>query len=136
MSERAPCTSLLGDLEAADFRSIRDVVRSWKPAENTRTTADSTELRRFVGRDRWFPDLIVVLQSWPDQFSEADVHDIFALCPVARIVCCFGPWCDSDGRTRSVWPLAVRVSVAAAAGRLMRDGSCWRRTMPLAGTSH
>jgi hypothetical protein len=121
MNERPPSVLLLGDLEAGDIRSILEIVRSWKPEIDTRTTANFAEFRKFVGRDLWFPDLVVVLQSWPDQFSETDVHDILALCPLARIACCFGPWCDSDGRTRSIWPLALRVPVAAAVGRLARE---------------
>jgi hypothetical protein len=137
MKERSPGVLLLGDLEAGDFQSILEVVHSWNPAADVRATADLTELRQFTGADRWFPDLIVVLQSWPDQFSEADVHELFALCPLARVTCCFGPWCDSDGRTRSIWPLAVRVPAVAATHRLeqglalleSRDSS--RRALPL-----
>src|SRR6266478_2313160 len=82
---------------------------------------DLVGVRRLAGGEGWHPDLIVVLQSWSDQFSESDVHDLIAHCPLARIVCCFGPWCDSDGRTRSIWPLAVRVPVAAASTRLERE---------------
>ena len=74
-----------------------------------------------AAREAWFPDLIVVLLAWPDQFPADEVHTLMGSCPLARIVCCYGPWCDSDGRTRSIWPLAVRVSVAAAGARLARE---------------
>jgi hypothetical protein len=137
MSERLPSVLLLGDLEAADFRSILEIIRSWNPAADTRAAANISEFRRFVDREPWFPDLIVVLQSWPDQFSEAEVHELMGLCPLARIVCCFGPWCDSDGRTRSIWPLAVRIPAVAATHRLGRElallenNDAFRRPLPL-----
>ncbi len=46
---------------------------------------------------------------------------MIGLYPLARLVCCYGPWCASDGRTRDIWPLAVRVPVDAAAERIRRE---------------
>ena len=60
------------------------------------------------------PALVIVCQSWSDQFSAAEIHTLLAWLPFARLICCYGPWCDSDGRTRDLWPLAVRVSAADA----------------------
>jgi hypothetical protein len=51
-------------------------------------------------------DLVVVDQQWPDEFTLSEAEAL--LSETARVVCCYGPWCDSDGRTRSVWPHAVR----------------------------
>jgi hypothetical protein len=112
---------LLGDPALDDFTPAVETIRRLVPGERVREASGVLDLAAFVGAQAWHPDLVVVLQSWPDQFSEHDVHKLLALCPLARIVCCFGPWCDSDGRTRSVWPLAVRVPVAAARGRLARE---------------
>jgi hypothetical protein len=69
----------------------------------------------------WFPDLVVVCQHWPDEFTERDVRRILTLFPLARLACCYGPWCQSDGRSRDIWPLAVRVPAAAAPDRLRRE---------------
>ncbi|RPI86915.1 MAG: hypothetical protein EHM42_05600, partial [Planctomycetaceae bacterium] len=77
------------------------------------------------------PDLIVACQSWPDEFSAADVHALIAWQPLAQLVCCFGPWCDSDGRTRDAWPLAVRVP-ANESVRILEDAV---RTSPAAAPS-
>ncbi|WP_397568476.1 hypothetical protein [Schlesneria sp. T3-172] len=68
-----------------------------------------------------FPDLIVVLQSWPEEFSRADVHDLFAFAPLARIVVCCGAWCESDGRNHSIWPLSVRIPLWGAVSRIRRE---------------
>jgi hypothetical protein len=69
----------------------------------------------------WFPDLVVICQHWPDEFTERDVRRLLTLYPLARLTCCYGPWCQSDGRSRDIWPLAVRVPAAAAPDRLRRE---------------
>jgi hypothetical protein len=112
---------LLGDPALDEFRPAVETIRRHVPGQRVREAIGALDLAALVGAGGWHPDLIVVLQSWPDQFSENDVHKVLALCPLARIVCCFGPWCDSDGRTRSIWPLAVRIPLAAARRRLIRE---------------
>ena len=69
----------------------------------------------------WFPDLVIVCQHWPDEFSEHEIHRLLARYPLARVICCYGPWCRSDGRRRDLWPFAVRVPVEEAAGRIRRE---------------
>jgi hypothetical protein len=121
MAEQPLSVMLLGDSESGDFRALVESVRGWNPPAEIRQAADFAGFRRCVEDERWFPDLVVVLQAWPDQFSETEVCQLLAMCPLARLVCCFGPWSDSDGRTRSIWPAAVRVPLAAAGGRLARE---------------
>ncbi|MBS0262555.1 MAG: hypothetical protein JSS02_11440 [Planctomycetes bacterium] len=67
------------------------------------------------------PDVIVVVQSWPDEYSIKDANLAISRYPQASLICCYGPWCDADGRTRSIWPLAVRVPLDAFADRLQRE---------------
>lgn len=67
------------------------------------------------------PDLLVVCQSTPDEFRAAEVDRWLGRWPLTRIVCCYGRWCDADGRTRSVWPLALRTPVALAIDRLQQE---------------
>jgi hypothetical protein len=75
-------------------------------------------------------DLIVVAQSWSDQYTPADVAALLSAAPLARVLCVYGRWCDSDGRTRDVWPLAVRVPVAEFETRLRRELEVLERTLP------
>lgn len=121
MTQIRPNFLLLGDPRRREFQPVVGFVNAHQAASRIRSAFDVAGLRQFVERDGWFPDLVVVLEAWPDQFSEAEFHELLALCPLARIVCCFGPWCDSDGRTRTIWPLAVRVPAAAALGRLAQE---------------
>jgi hypothetical protein len=69
----------------------------------------------------WFPDLGVVCQHWPDEFARSGVERLLSLLPVTRWVCCFGAWCESDGRNRDIWPLSVRVAARCAGDRIRRE---------------
>lgn len=68
-----------------------------------------------------FPDVVLICQHWPDEFTQHDVRRLLTAFPLARLACCYGPWCESDGRTRDIWPLSVRVPVRCAAGRIARE---------------
>jgi len=69
----------------------------------------------------WNPALIVVCQSRPDQFTRDTVQRLMARFPIARWVCCFGAWCEADGRTRDIWPTSIRVPARLARSRLLRE---------------
>ena len=55
------------------------------------------------------PDVVLVLQSWSDQYSREDVDTLIGRMLFSRILCSYGPWCESDGRTRNYWPVALRI---------------------------
>lgn len=67
------------------------------------------------------PDLIVICQNWPDEFSSRDLNDLVKRFPISRFVCCYGSWCESDGRTRNVWPLSIRVPARCARVRIEQE---------------
>lgn len=71
--------------------------------------------------DPWVPDLIVVAQLRPEQYWQADVRHLQARFPLARCICCYGAWCESDGRNSTLWPDAVRVSARSATARIRRE---------------
>lgn len=114
-------TLRLGDSGPEEFTPVVEWLRKRDTANGLRSAIDLSGVRTLLEAGDWFPELVVVLQGWSEQFSTGEVHELMALCPLARIVCCFGPWCDSDGRTRSIWPLAMRVPAAAAVSRLEHE---------------
>jgi len=59
-------------------------------------------------------DLTIVLQSWSDQFTDQEAGALIGATLFRRLLCCYGPWCESDGRNRSVWPDAHRVPLRIA----------------------
>ncbi len=87
--------------------------------------------------EQQLPDLVVVCQSWPDEFSSIEVSTCLGDWPLAQWVVCFGSWCESDSRTRGIWPIGLRIPARAAVSRLQR---VWeivrdRRTEPLPVTA-
>ena len=59
-------------------------------------------------------DLVIVLQSFSDEFAQDEVNDLIGLMLHHRILCCYGPWCVSDDRTHAIWPAANRVAADSA----------------------
>jgi hypothetical protein len=55
------------------------------------------------------PEMTVVLQSWSDESVPSDVNQLIGKTLFQRLLCCIGPWCESDGRNRDVWPDALCV---------------------------
>lgn len=66
-------------------------------------------------------EVAVICQGHPDEFSDHDVSKLLNALPLARLIICYGPWCNADGRRRDTWPLAVRVPHHAFAQRLSRE---------------
>ncbi len=81
---------------------------------------DATDIASLFAEDE-FPDLILVLQCWPNEFSANDVNRLLAFAPLARVVVCYGAWCESDGRNLNVWPASIRIPVWAAQPRIQRE---------------
>tara|TARA_R110002095_G_scaffold21880_1_gene23663 strand:+ start:1334 stop:2143 length:810 start_codon:yes stop_codon:yes gene_type:complete len=74
-----------------------------------------------ISTERVFPELIIVCQNWPDEFSASDLNDLVSRFPVSRFVCCYGAWCEADGRTRTVWPLSIRVPARSVRVRIQQE---------------
>lgn len=91
-----------------------------RPAETTAYTSLAEALLR-MREQAWNPDLVVILQSWPDEYSRDEIDQLSRLAPLARLVVCHGSWCESDGRTRDLWPIAVRIPLRSAETRLLHE---------------
>ena len=59
-------------------------------------------------------DLVIVLQSYSDEFAQDEVNHLIGLMLHHRDLCCYGPWCVSDDRTHAIWPVANRVPADSA----------------------
>ena len=106
-----PQILVVGDTERAEFAPIRDwlqlVESDSRTTRRARLVADALE-----------PDLVIVCQSWPDEFSATEVTSALGRWPLSLWVVCYGAWCASDGRTRTIWPLSVRVPADESRSRL------------------
>lgn len=107
-----PSVVLIGQSERAEFSPVSaslqvNGVQVWR-WDSTATGPDVPPAS----------DLWIVCQSWPDEFSLGNIGRILNGAATARLVCVYGEWCASDGRTRDLWPLAIRVPVHEFAARL------------------
>ncbi|MEZ6058920.1 MAG: hypothetical protein R3C19_01005 [Planctomycetaceae bacterium] len=75
-------------------------------------------------------DIVVVLQSWSDEFSAFEVDALIGRTLSSRVLCCYGPWCESDGRNHHIWPEAVRVPARLARAALVAEIDACRRRDP------
>jgi hypothetical protein len=105
---------LVGHTQTPEMRPVEALLRALFPEPNLRrieriSAARAADLAA---------DLIVVCQTWSDEYTAGEVTVLVSAAPLARILCVYGRWCDSDGRTRDIWPLAVRVPVAEFETRL------------------
>ncbi len=59
--------------------------------------------------------LTIVLQSFSDQYAAPAINQLIGQTLFHRLLCCHGPWCESDGRNRpDLWPDALRIPVRLA----------------------
>ncbi len=83
--------------------------------------ATTAEAITFLEQGSQAPDLLIIVQSWPEQYPHTECQRLLHLAPLARCVCCYSPWCESEGRNCTTWPLAIRVSMDAAVWRLRQE---------------
>ena len=112
---------VLGQSDRAEMRPLMRWLKEW--IGDAHRWATDRQIDGIVGKADEFPDLIVVFQSWSNEFTAEEVNRLLAWAPLARLVVCYGAWCESDGRNHKCWPLSVRVPVWAAKGRIERE---WR----------
>jgi hypothetical protein len=118
-----PTVLVLGDVDRSEMRDLWGWLKQLigeKAKWVVSPTVASLFSRPAVDE---FPDLIIVFQSWSQEFSLQEVHQLMAFAPLARLVVCYGAWCESDGRNHSQWPPSVRVAVWGAQNRIERE---WR----------
>jgi len=96
---------LLGDGNRPEFRNARACLDRWATVA---TFSDPDSAAAALAEGRETPDVIVVAQAFPGQFSHAAVDRLRRLAPLARILGLMGSWCEGEMRTGSPWPGVVR----------------------------
>lgn len=111
----------VGQVSRTEARPLAEWLATALQDSHSKHFSDLTAALSETERTNWIPDLAVIVQSWPDEFSPSEIASLFAFAPLARIVVAYGAWCESDGRNRHLWPLAVRVPLRSAAARIERE---------------
>jgi len=103
----APISILLvGSTERSEFREARAVLDA---SGRVVAADDAPSAFALLAEGRIAPELIVVAQAYPGQFSHAVVDRLRRLAPLARVVGLLGSWCEGETRTGQPWPAAIRV---------------------------
>ncbi len=113
------CVLVVGDLFSPDMRSVeRRVEELARDNCDVRVVPNVAQAFAKCTGDNCHPDLVIVCQHWPEDYRVAGVRQILSAFPLPRLICCYGPWCASDGRTRDVWPISVRVPADSSPARI------------------
>ncbi len=97
---------LIGDLNRAEFREAQEAARR---LGDLLGVSDAAAAADAIASGRTTPDLIVVAQAFPGEFSAAAIERLRRLAPLARVVGLLGPWCEGETRTGKPWPAAIRL---------------------------
>jgi CheY-like chemotaxis protein len=96
---------LTGDAARPDFREARTSLDEWGDVVEF---ADAESAAVALSEGRPSPDVIVVAQAFPGQFSHETIDRLRRLAPLARVLGLMGSWCEGETRTGSPWPATVR----------------------------
>jgi hypothetical protein len=55
------------------------------------------------------PEIIVIAQSRPGQFTQSAIERLHKASPLSRLVALLGSWCEGETRTGQPWPGVIRV---------------------------
>ena len=111
---------LLCHADRAEFEQARTVIEAWGAVLEFAEVGSAVEA---LADGRIVPDVIVVAQAFPGQYSHQAIDRLRRLAPLARVVGMMGSWCEGEMRTGSPWQGVVRTywhQWTARGGRQLR----------------
>lgn len=112
---------ILAGIDSPELGSITADLADLLPESPVVQVSDVRTASERITHRNLHPELLIVAQSAPDEFTRQDVVELFRLAPLARWICCYSSWCESDGRNRDIWPPGSRVPFHGFRARLMRE---------------
>lgn len=112
---------LLASEHSLERHDVQNVIAELLPKSEIDVAVHVPAALDLVLIENRHPVLLVVVQNWPDEFTRANVAALYRAAPLARWICRYGPWCESDGRNRNLWPAGCRVSASGFRARLRRE---------------
>lgn len=108
---------VLGNTQTTQMQPVIELVQQICEGATVRFCSECDE----IPVDSLCPALILICQNWPDEYRPRVMNDLVSRFPLSRLICCYGPWCEADGRTRTIWPLSIRVPARAISSRLQLE---------------
>lgn len=128
---------LVGNTDRSEFRQARAALEA---SGRVTSVPEAESAAAALSQRQVVPDVIVVAQSYPGQFSYQAIDRLRRLAPLARVLGLLGSWCEGEMRTGKPWPGAVRVywhqwlpRCHQQLGR-MRRGECSAWGLPITAT--
>lgn len=112
---------IIGEQNPAEAPPLTDGIPRMFAPSNVLHETDIPRAMRLLQQTHLIPDLIVVIESHPDEYSRSDIDQLTVQAPLARWVVGYGDWSESAGRTRDIWPMAVRVPMPSIETRLQQE---------------
>ena len=128
---------LVGDGDRPEFRSACDTLAT--QGRVTRCPGPESAAAALNGR-QGVPEVIVVAQAYPGQFSRRAIDRLRRLAPLARVLGLMGSWCEGEMRSGRPWPGVIRLFWHQFSAhcdrefRQMRQGECSTWGLPVTAT--
>ena len=71
-------------------------------------------------------DVVIVLQAFSDEYISREVSQLIGQMLFGRVFCCYGTWCQADGRSHDIWPVSTRVPIASAIAVIASELAAFR----------
>ena len=97
---------LTGNTHRAEFRGAREMLERLGCVT---AVADARSAAELLAGGQVLPDLIVVAQAYPAEFSHEAIDRLRRLAPLGQVVGLLGSWCEGEMRTGLPWPASVRL---------------------------
>jgi CheY-like chemotaxis protein len=106
MSDSQLFILVLGNTDRSEFRDPVSELRSLGRVTIAKDVSSAVDL---ISGGEVVPDVVVVAQAFPGQFSADAIDRLRRAAPLARVVGLLGTWCEGETRTGWPWPAAIRV---------------------------
>jgi CheY-like chemotaxis protein len=128
---------IIGDTRRREFRDARAVLDE---LGRVSSAADVESAEAMLRDGRIAPEVIVVAQAYPGEFSAGAIDRLRRLAPLGRLVGLLGSWCEGEMRTGRPWPASIRIYWHQWGPRVSRElrrlcegqGSTW--ALPVTAT--
>ena len=111
-------TLVVGPADDPEMHELLNVLRAHTAERSAQIVAGVREAARLLKDQPVDYALGLVLHTVPGEHETSDVLSLLAAAPLTRWLVVNGFWCESVGRTESVWPLAFQVPLRLLEPRL------------------
>jgi len=97
---------IIGDAARSEFEEPLSTIYA---EHEVHCAPDVETARALMVENSFTPDVLVVAQAFPNQFTETEIEELLRLAPLARVVSLLGAWCEGESRSGKPWPSTARL---------------------------